>query len=60
MKLKVIRAERKREQNSTLLGVFLRRLKTTISSELVKSGVEKMSYQDALAKTMDIENTNGN
>ena len=39
-----------------MLGVFLQGLKTTISPELVKSGVEKMTYQDALAKAMDIEN----
>ena len=57
VKLMIIRAERKREQSSTLLGVFLRGIKPNIGAELVKSGVEKMNYEQALAKAIDIENS---
>ena len=57
MKLKVIRAERKREQDSIILGVFLRGMKTAISAELVKTGLDNLSYTEAIAKAMHIENS---
>ena len=57
MKLKVIRAERKREQDSIILGVFLRGMKPTISAELVKTGLDNLSYAEAIAKAMHIENS---
>ena len=53
--LRIIREERKREQNTTLLGVFLRFIKPTISSELIKSGVENMAYNEAVSKARDVE-----
>ena len=55
VKLRIIREERKREQNTTLLGVFLRGIKPAISSELIKSGVENMTYNEAISKARDIE-----
>ena len=55
VKLRIIREERKREQNTTVLGVFLRGIKPTISSELIKSGVENMAYHEAVEKARDIE-----